>query len=466
MKKWLISVLAIVIILIAILFFLPLMMGKMVENNLMKLPSTDEFKFQVLNYHRGWFSSDALIKITLKNPNTSQLSLQALQGHEQEYVALTLREHIVHGPIMLVRTETGALRLMVGQAYATGGIRQANTSANNATLIKLNGQIDTRVNAPIITYQNPTLKIFTQVKNLLGEINISRNMSKIVGQVSIDEVNYTNPISKQQFQKTLAKYDLHKTAEELFVGDRSVQLGVFTYTNIGSNQSIIARDLSLATQSDETHAKINLRLEGKLNSVTMGDKQFGPHNFALAMTDMDAPALYALTRQVYTMPGKNDLTSQIAKSLQIARYDQLLMALFSKGMQVHLKQFNVVTQWGKFNSNADFIFNPLSRETVNPFALLQSVDAKMHVLLPREMVMQVLTQHYEQDPAITNPTQQAQLQIQEWTANKWLIPEGDSYNVNITYKNREAAINGEPFPKKSESAPALEAPTATQPVQP
>lgn len=453
MKKGLVALLiAIAIILIALILFLPLTFGKMVQNRLMSLPSSDEFRFEVVNYHRGWFSSDATIKVSLKNPNTVQLSQFGLKGNG--IIQFTSREHIIHGPLMFAQTDTGR-RLMAGQAYAIGEVNHDGININNYTWIKLNGDIDSKIIAPQVNYANPALKTVSSIKNLDVHVKMTKDMTKVFGNINIGEVSFANTEAKQDFLNTAATYDITKTPEGVFTGRRDIQLGSFIYTNLSNNQSVIAKNLHIASQSFEASNRINLAIQAALDSIVVGNKQYGPHNFVLNINNMDAQALNGLTKESYSGANKNDLAAQIARSLQIARYNQLLMSLFSKGMQIDLKKLNLVTEWGNAAATANIVFEQQARDTLNPFTLLQKAQANVNLQLPQELVLQVMTRHYEGNPSVSNPAQQAQAQINEWINNRWLIPIDRSYKVNFIYKNNAATINGASFPKQQESSPVV-----------
>jgi uncharacterized protein YdgA (DUF945 family) len=297
--------------------------------------------------------------------------------------------------------------------------------------------------------------LFRSIRNLNVHVKMTKDMTKMFGNINIGEVTFVNPTAKQTFLNTAATYDITKTPEGVFAGRRDIQLGSFVYTNLADNQSVIAKNLHIASQGVETNGRINLAIQGSLDSIIVDNKQYGPHNFVLDINNMDAVALYGLTKESYNVATKNDLAAQIARSLQIAKYNQLLMSLFSKGMQIDLKKLNIVTQWGNVVGNAQIVFAQQPRETLNPFALLQKAGANLNLQLPKDLVLQVMTRHYESDQSIQNPAQQAQSQINEWINNRWLIPMDRNYKINFIYKDNAATINGANFPKQQESSPAV-----------
>src|ERR1700727_908223 len=88
------------IVILVLLFFVlsPWAMGIYLERlypSVFKVYETLGLHVKVIQYHRGWFSSDAKMLLQIQQPNVNQLLTQLKLPIEFE-----LSSHIQHGPII------------------------------------------------------------------------------------------------------------------------------------------------------------------------------------------------------------------------------------------------------------------------------------------------------------------------------------------------------------------------------
>jgi uncharacterized protein YdgA (DUF945 family) len=444
MRKWFYIFLVVVIIIAALILIPPYFMGREVQKTIASIPSSESFRFAVTEYRRGWFSSDVTIKMMIKNPNGLDLVKIAGGDESSQYLQITVNEHIIHGPVIF----TPSKHFMLGQAYILGSINEADMTAKNATLITLNGKIDTTILASQVHFTPPRSNVTTRSQDILAHLQFKPNLQQVRGTIKIAAVTVATPNSQQAFQGIKSTFDLNRSAAGIFVGERELKLDRFSSTQ--GNDHIDAQNLDLRSRSDEKKGKISTHITGRLEKITVDNGSYGPHVLDINLKDMDANALFAISREAIMMSTQNNLAAQIARSLQLARYNQLLWNLFGRGMQIDLKQLNMATRWGTVNAVAEFNFEPLPGEMGNPIAILQKFKGNLQLLLPQALVKEVALHHFSGNPQIINPQQQADQLIDYWVKNQWLIADGTNYKMDIKYQYKNVLINNKPL-----NAPAV-----------
>lgn len=444
MKKWFYTFIIILIILAAIILIPPYFMGKQVQKTMASIPSSDSFKLAITEYRRGWFSSDVTLKMMIKNPNGLDLVKIAGGDESSQYLQITVNEHIIHGPLIF----TPSRHIMLGQAYIIGSINEADMSAKNATLITLDGRIDTTLLAQQIHFKQLRNNILTSSQDVLAHLRFKPNLNEIRGVVKIASVSVATVDMKQVFQGIKSTFNLKRSDAGIFVGRRELTLDHFTSDQ--GNNHVEAQNLALMSTSDDKKGKISSHIKGQLDKILINNNSYGPHVLDVYLNDMDANALFAISREAIMVSTQNNLAAQIARSLQLARYNQLLWNLFSKGMQVDLKKLNIATQWGNIDAVAVFNFQPLPGEGGNPIAILQKFKGNLQLVLPQAFVKEIAQHHFASNPQATNPEQQANQLLDYWVKNQWLIVDGANYKLNIQYQYKNVLVNN-----KSLSTPSV-----------
>ncbi len=93
------------ILFLLIIVSIPLIDGILFQKNIVKLVETinqdHRVKIEILEYYRGWFSSQAKIKVTLSSKDVNYLSQTTmLEFHPTASISFILEEKIKHGPVI------------------------------------------------------------------------------------------------------------------------------------------------------------------------------------------------------------------------------------------------------------------------------------------------------------------------------------------------------------------------------
>lgn len=482
MKKWITVLVIIVLILLVAGFALPYFMGRLVENKysqvISTIPSSDRLRVKVASYQRKWFSSDVKLEVVVKVPIINK---HAEGTGSQKLLASTLYfivdQHIQHGPFIFAQMPNQS-QFMVAQAFINSSIHlrkpalqlpnttsTAISPAGNAatqltqaavtTVVKLNGDIVNDLNIPLVSYDTPQEGIIYNIKNITSHTEFTGNLRKINGQLNVGAFNFESPGFKQQMQSLVFNYDLTKTPEGLFAGEKKTQISQLSWSYKGSQY--ILRGIDLDLHSTAANNKANYTINVKLNAAIVDNMSYGPNSLTLAFSNVDVPTLLLINQQ------RQKLQSTVMDRQSLAaNYSQLLLALFSKGMHINLKNLNVATSYGAVVATGDILFPSQPTATANPLAVLAGINATIGIRIPQAIVLKALVSYHTwannrevvatQTTAAagvaipsTDPQQQALQQLTGWIQNGWLAADADHYVFNLSYKENRLLINNKPL---------------------
>lgn len=468
MKKWLITIISIIIILAAILLVVPFITGKVIATRyqyfLDQVAQTKYLNVKVISYERHWFNSSAVIQITL-NPQIRVLPSQS----PRKPITVQVVQNIMHGPILYAPVD-GHKKLLFGLAYIHSEVDKPRLNFWADTHLKFDGSISYNSKAPLISISLPQEKRSFVFKNINIEGNTELNFNSLSGKISVASMNINDAYVNEQLTGFTADYDLNKTLLGLYLGDRNFNIQKLSLDDLQSKKHYEAQDIKIESFTKESSRKINLDLDISIGSTLIDGQNLGPHYLELEINKLDEPLLVALKQQLILMQ------QQGFSLLQFAKYNQLLLSLLSRGANIELKKLDIATFSGRASVNGKFNFEPTEKETANPTEIFKKLSASLSIKVPQALFNESMMTFYQwsdshkhvspengKPVATLSPAQRAQIALDTWLKNKWLLLDGDYYVTQIAYQDHATFINGQPLAKEA-APPQVPAPTTTTPV--
>lgn len=475
MKKWFRNKLMLVIILIAILLALPKLLSYKVEEKYLAVAnsvSTPSFQVKVLDYRRHWFCSDATLLITV-NRSALQANNTVLPSGWQ----LTVQQHIMHGPVMLVSSDMGdGKRILFGQAFVSSKILQPSIAGQLTSLIKYDGTVISNSNIPLINYYLPQQAMQITLTGITANAELSADLTQVNGSAAIKQVVAQAKDAQLTLQNITSTANSSKQ-NGLWLGKRNMNIEHILFSMNNKPQGDI-QVLSLQSNSDIKQNKMFGSVDIVVNMLNIGNLHLGPHELAISIQNLDVPSML----KIMNMPTDSLMQGQ---PLSIPRYAQTFMELLAKGFNLNFNKLAISTPWGQALANGTVVLLPQSTSLqINPgntFApnIANQVEASFNVQLPVSLVNIGLTQYYQRQlnkavqqdqpmaasassPEMLNPQQLAEQHIKQYLANGWLIEQDNTYKFNISYKNQQLLINNKPYVASQFESPVVN--PNTQPV--
>ncbi len=471
------SIFSLVIILLAGIFILPFGLGIIAEKKYTQLigltSKSTAVKITLLDYKRGWFSSEAALKINLLTSKTAQkvitdASKQSNDADAFQSGVIIIKQSIQHGPVFSLDDANHGKTLLFGQALVTShvypselktsGIDSQFGNANIITWIKADGSLFGKIEAPKITYSIPltsasNAQISKQnltLNNLSGFFNASSDLKRIISKGHAAQITIQDNDIQQLIKQVDVESNLQKSDSGLYVGQQNYFVDSMTWKADFHDTPLSFNGLKIQTYDEEKNQKMNSILNVELKKFIINNAEYGPQQLTVALDQIDIPSLLKANEALSEeQEGKDNFSLQ---SL-MQQYQQVFLPLLSKGMTVDIKRLKVVTPYGSPSLVAKIKFSP---QTNGDFAtILNNANVVASVDMPATFLVRLveLTSRLNDQSAFfpdEKINQDAQQKITNWVMNKWLLPKGNGYEMNIMYENRHLSINGQPF---SESNP-------------
>lgn len=470
MKKWLLTGLAVVLVLVVgTVFIFPLGVGFFVQTKypqmIQAMSKSGDVELKMLSYHRGWFNSEAVIQVSLAHPSLLKLSDWVSTESEQPPIQFVLSQNIEHGPWLMVTTPAGKSKLFFGQAMIKSHVNPSMGDIDSMTLVKITGSILSVLSAPEIKYYNKKDHTLALMSGLTATFNLTPGLTEITGQVKLPKLILKTSDFQQQIHGLSARYKLFTSKSGLFLGDRLTKIENVTWSNNDPHSKLKLNGLAMQSKSNEQHGRVNYQLKAILNTININDADYGPQQIDFGVKNLDIPSLLTLRQQLSQLQSNTHLSS-----MQLMKYNESFMMLLSKGMEVDLRKIHLVTPWGKPLIVGRISLHPQTSLALNLDTFLSYMDAKVHMEIPGPILVQTiekldqtalgkelgLVDAGDLDKASdTNGflRQKVKEKVAGWVENNVLIAQGDGYLFDLLFQNDKAYVNGQPYHKP---APTLD----------
>jgi len=454
MRKLTITLSTLLLLGLFIIFLTPFVIGILIEKNypgiFEKLSRAPQVSSKIIQYQRGWFSSNAIIKVTLHSPRIRNYS-----------ESVEIISHIQHGPVILEKLADGSKKLLVAIAIMKNHSNTHFLKMKTRVVWQITGAIKGHVFPSSLVYQ--FLDGNLTISGVKGNFKLSRSFQEMSGKMSMDSgslvlknSNIVPPVirpliklnqmsSDVDFKNVKFKDKRNKVIGKLWFGYRKVNIGKLTIFNREGHPFEFS-NISLNMTSTQQDDKANLALRYGINQVKGSDLAVGPIQFAIAMDGLNSQALAQLTHQLTKEQQRRKLTQR-----ELAKFYQPALSLLGQGFIISLQKFNIGTAQGAVDLTAH-ITVPKQSGAPNFHFLADNLAASLQLKMPRIWLLHLLTHFFNhedhqneangQQPQTAE--QKANQSIEDWINNKILIQKDKDLLFDLTYKKGDLLINGAP----------------------
>lgn len=437
MKKFLLIICILLSLLIAsAVFILPYGLGFIAQNKYTQILNafnkSSVVQVTLLNYQRGWFNSKATVKIVLPSKSTNIAS----------QTWMTLQQEIAHGPVFSFTSSKGEKSILLGQGLITSHIESAFGTVNMVNWIKWDGAFWGIVRAPVLHFSNIPNKQEIIISGLSGFFKLPANLKRFFANFNVPEILIKTDKLEQRIEQTHIRYNLQKSMSDLFLGERSFTARSIVWNTPLYPSKLKFEDLSIHANSAEKNQRMRDEIDLSLKKIAVNNASYGPQILSLTLDQVDTPTLLTLKKELNKLHGNAYVPEQM-----LAKYQQLLMTLLSKGIEVQLKKFQIVTPWGNPSLVADIRLPAQPSVSGDIKSLLHASNFKAEANVPATFLIRALENFYankSNQPDKSVMSIAAQQQVNEWVKDKWLLPKDNGYQITALYQNQSLMINGLP----------------------
>ena len=374
-------------------------MGLITERTLKKdinmVNKSGGLHIDILEYHRGWFTSNAKFNWQLHIPErvVKNQDGQSTTTPAQDY-AIDMPLTIYHGPIIFADS---GVQFGLGYAYTDLVLPPkydesfSTTFATGSSKPKLDMSV-------LVNYFNksrmrinvPQFKLLTKDTNgqfewlgMTNDVTVSSNLNTIDGDLTIDGMNFLKDDVKGTIGKVTSDYDLHQTKEGLYLGDASLSFPSVVITQ--KDQKIFEMEhFDVKTSSYIDGGLFSSDFKTSLEKIIANGKTYGPALLKMSIKNLDAQILAQLNDQVNKM---QQAPEQQRQQIMISMLPEL-PKLFSKGAEFQISEVSFVMPEGKIEG--DLLVALPKGDVSNPFELIQKVSGQGKLKVPAPVLKEIL----------------------------------------------------------------------------
>jgi len=330
-------------------------------------------------YRRGWFRSDASVRIELPPSVGRALDIGA--------ISLRIESRIVHGP-----WDLEALRLPPSVALIENRVElplagSASLPLLLNTRVELDGSAETEIQIPSISRHIENSAMETEEG--LGELKFSRGAANVEGRLDFPFVSLSIPDGfRIELRDLRAQADGSRWIRALYTGEGAMSLGRAELR--ASDASLLALGLSVTGKTVADGGLWNLELASQVEKLTLNDMAYGPSQVSLSLRRLPGDVLASLQQAMQRLSGspRDPSLTVVAAAAILAEHLPLLLA---DDPRLTLDPVVITTTEGIIRGRLSLASQELTRNALERSdAWLGHLVGEGELSLPRPLLLRLL----------------------------------------------------------------------------
>lgn len=457
-------------VIIVVLFASPFALGMLAESNVRaqveNLDTYQALSFEVTEYDRGWFSSEATVEI---RPASAFLELAAVDpslGGMGDQLVAPFSIEIGHGPILTLNGfGFGSFAVIAGIDPEAEWLDNVLTELDIPYLFELHGNagfgsgFDFEGGIPPFEIVDDD-----ETGSFSGlEITGNTNGQNLVLNMALDNFSVQGPFESMTIEDVFldADYEVFRF-DTVPIGTGTFGIGRVMMANplLGADAVTGMEGLSaMGSVSRGADNKLDISALYSVDSVSaMPIPALSDIALGLNFNDIDAEAvdeLYALINGIYSNPESVDMMAfamlpiveKIIQGEPTLSIDPMRFTMDTESLDAKLT----------VSINADALPSGQVMELMDPSVALNAFDATLEMTISKEllntlMVFGLTEQMGAQLAGMTEEevAEMMQMQVDQSiamvVAQGMVVDNGDTFSTRIVYENGVADVNGTPIP--------------------
>ncbi|HAU0909979.1 TPA: DUF945 domain-containing protein [Legionella pneumophila] len=442
MRKWIISLLLLIIIVLCSYPIIGMMALSTVKKNVDNIPKSPFLTWQLKDNQSGWFCSTAVLNLLVDLPAQENKDAQGnIKIQPALHLSMDFPVIVRHGPFIM--TNNG---LRFGLAWVT-----TKPETHYGALINYLNQTAVSYSLPSINMQGTNNgdqgKFVFVWQGVSASLKVNPRIDKASGHVTMYGMSTQVQETDVRIGKVKVNFALNRYMDDLWLGDSSIMLSSLSI--ITNSQPVFdLQNLGIDAWAGVNSNLLDFNLQLSLNKFVMNNNSYGPGQLKIEVKNLDPQAMAKLNHLNYDYP-----SNQIAILAE-------MFNLLSKGATLNLNQ-ELDTPQGHLSSSLNLA---LTRSSLsNPEDLLQNLKGNGQFKAPIKLVEQLLFESIKSKTAtpaadmsqsqVTEPLVDADAEahkqteelLQKLVSKGILKVEGDYYQASFTLENTKFTVNGQPF---------------------
>ena len=432
-------------------------------------PNAQVYALHLQSYHRGWFSSDAVMDIEIKRAWMHGFSPVHTVTSP---IHIVFAEHVRHGPLLfgahhvqwgVARIETRLVRI----SGPTGSLPVDHIQYRADSLLAFDGTLRSRLTVdPVDLALNDGVRLHWDGLHAHVTNYPDRH---IVAAGHAGPVQIRSP--KGHF--ALAGMDLTADVRQdplgIYYGPEAISFHGLEGEGVGTPPITIQSVALKATGAVEPGHALRMREDFDVTGIQIPQIDVQDVHLGLDVDHLPEQPFLSAHKRMMVINGQG-LTPQERAGAMLRLWTSLLPALLADSPTVHLRDLRVVTRAGVVKADATIHYDASVKPAagVPPFDV-QAVAVQAHLSIPVVLLHRLMLARMrntltaacarnpklQSDPAQINASAEAasRRQIENLINRHMLVRDADLYRASLSVDHGKVLVNGYPVPVHA-SAPA------------
>ncbi|WP_454781780.1 YdgA family protein [Legionella sp. WA2022007384] len=471
MKKWSGFLISLVVLILIAYYFIGLTIKSTLNKNIDSIPKTSAFSVHLDKYHRGWFSSKAVLTLKMYIPAQSTTDKDGVTKTEPPVdLNMDIPILIKHGPFL---TTPNGIR------FGLGLITTQPATHYEAFINYLN--------KTVFRYTLPSFSMEGKIGQNEGDFQfdwqgltsllcVSSNLDYIDGNLRLLGLNgkANNPANTQSnvvFKVGEVAYDykFKRHQEWLWLGQTRFKIPSVA-VNLAGAKNFELTGFDFSASSDVNDDALNIDFKLSLQNLFTNNQNYGPGILHLNFRNLDPAIVAKINQQEFNMIQNNSDPNFVTLAFATE-----LPKLVAKGAILEISEMKLNLPGGEIIGN--FKLSVPKGEGNDLSQVMQKMQGEGYFKAPRTTVKELMTASIKSDlanntnssnntqttpetqvtsPGSTTPTQilsntdndaanKADKILQDLVSKGFLKIEGNDYVLTFKLENQKLIVNGQPF---------------------
>ena len=427
MKKIIGSVAALSVLALGSYYGTGMVTERTLKKNLEVIDQSSGLSVHVNQYDRGLFSSKVKLAWQLQIPERfvkNQTGDTTLIPSKTYHFDMPIT--IYHGPVIFAGK---ALHFGLGYANSQVSLPEAYVSqfahdyTEDSILPKLNltffvsylNKTSLHIDVPEFHLVNKSDQSKLEWMGLSSENTLSSSRGELEGEVVVKGVRLTQDKHVSVLDKVNSTYDLHRSAEGLYLGDIAVHVPLLTVTQ-NEQIELEMKSLQANSSSDIREGLFDSTVHASFEKIFSHDKTYGPGRISFSIKNIDAPTLVTINQKMNEIQRGTDAERNQAALAVLPELPKLL----GQGAALEISELNVIVPEGTVVGSLRITLP--KGDAGNPFQLVQKIEGEGKLKVPSALLNLIFVQA-EKQKLLSQPAQVVGAAAVETTPSTSATPE-------------------------------------------
>ncbi len=298
-------------------------------------------------------------------------------------------------------------------------------------------------------------------KGISGTAFIDKSMKRIEGNVVIPAIRVAGQKNGIIFDNIRSDYQIYEEFGGLLLGNVTVDTGAIEIGDARNKTTI--QDIQFRNAAKLNDDTVSYSVTIGIETLQTASETYGPAGFELDFINLDAASILEVQKRLQTIQMEvNKLAEEDISKRVFQIYIEALPGLLQKKPEINLNYLNMTGPSGEFYCKGSILLeNRMNRPVKDVGSLLSIIEAKGESVVSKPLLQNMLTTMTKSQLAQARDAGQlgdisadqfnglaagtAVEQLAQLEARGTLIPKGDNYHTEFTFKNRRALLNGTPI---------------------